>query len=370
MSHKEEFRINNFDLIRLFAASEVALRHTLDRFGMQDSWLCECTSWLPGVPIFFFVSGFLISKSYESNSRLGEYVRNRILRIYPALILCVLLSFLGVLFTGYLATQSYTFSNIALWLLGQMTIVQFYNPAFMRDFGIGVLNGSLWTVTVELQFYVLIPMIYWLFARILKRGINLNMALIGLIVLFVLGNLGYKHLSELQPSAMTTKLFMVTFIPWFFMFLIGILAQKNFGLIYRLIIGRTLPILLAYGCLIFFCVRFLGLKTGNEIHPVLFPFLAIVVLTLAYNAPTLADRILHKNDISYGVYIYHAPIVNLMIFYGFATKPLDVIIALAISVAMATISWICVERIAIRKKKRPSMDLDAESGPSSRSILG
>ena len=370
MSHKEAFRVNNFDLIRLFAASEVALRHTLDRFGMADSWLCECTSWLPGVPIFFFVSGFLISKSYESNSRIGEYARNRILRIYPALILCVILAFVSVLITGYLATQSYTFSGIAVWLLAQMTFVQFYNPTFMRDFGTGVFNGSLWTVTVELQFYVLIPMIYWVLAWIVRRGMNLNMVLIGLILLFVLGNLGYQHLSESQPSAMTTKLFMVTFVPWLFMFLIGVLAQKNFVSIYRFIIGRTLPILLAYGCLTFFCVRFLGWKTGNEVHPALFPFLAIVVLALAYNAPTLADRILHKNDISYGVYIYHAPIINLMIFYGYATKTLDVIVALALTVTMAIISWLCLERIAIRKKKRPSMNMDAGSDPASQTHLG
>lgn len=40
----------------------------------------------PGVPIFFFISGFLISKSFEENSVLKEYALNRILRIYPGLL--------------------------------------------------------------------------------------------------------------------------------------------------------------------------------------------------------------------------------------------------------------------------------------------
>lgn len=355
MNRKEAFRVNNFDLIRLFAAGEVAVRHTLDRFGMQDNWLSQWTSWLPGVPIFFFISGFLISKSYESNSLIREYALNRMLRIYPGLILCTLLAFVSVITTGYLTTQSATFLEISTWLLGQLTFVQFYNPTFMRGFGTGVFNGSLWTVTVELQFYVLIPIIYWFLARMAKHAINLNGVLIGLIILFVLGNLGYKHLSELEPSAITTKLFMVTFVPWIFMFLTGMLAQKNFELIHKFVFGRTISILLTYGCLVFLCVKYLGWRTGNEIHPALFPFLALVVLAIAYNAPTVADRVLHKNDISYGVYIYHLPIINLMIFYGKSSSIVDVFIVLAITLILASVSWIFVERFAIKRKKRPLM---------------
>ena len=66
----------------------------------------------------------------------------------------------------------------------------------------------------------------------------------------------------------------------------------------------------------------------------------------------------------------HAPIINLMIFYGYATKTLDVIVALALTVTMAIISWLCLERIAIRKKKRPSMNMDAGSDPASQTHLG
>jgi peptidoglycan/LPS O-acetylase OafA/YrhL len=49
-------------------------------------------------------------------------------------------------------------------LAAQLTIGQFYNPAFLRGFGVGVLNGSLWTIPVELQFYLLLPLLA-LFAR-------------------------------------------------------------------------------------------------------------------------------------------------------------------------------------------------------------
>ena len=35
------------------------------------------------------------------------------------------------------------------------------HPDFLRGYGVGVLNGSLWTIPVELQFYALVPLIYW-----------------------------------------------------------------------------------------------------------------------------------------------------------------------------------------------------------------
>ena len=46
----------------------------------------DVTSLFLGVPVFFSISGFLISKSYENNRVVREFALNRILRIYPALV--------------------------------------------------------------------------------------------------------------------------------------------------------------------------------------------------------------------------------------------------------------------------------------------
>ncbi len=92
---KEIFRINNFDIIRLFAALQVAIHHTMSHLKIEqnsDSVILMFSGFFPGVPIFFFVSGFLISKSYESNPSIREYAQNRILRIYPALIICTFIA--------------------------------------------------------------------------------------------------------------------------------------------------------------------------------------------------------------------------------------------------------------------------------------
>ena len=83
---------NNFDLIRLFAASQVALSHIATHLGVESPVL-SILSLFPGVPIFFFVSGYLVYGSYEqssknSNGNLNFFI-NRFLRLYPALWLCL-----------------------------------------------------------------------------------------------------------------------------------------------------------------------------------------------------------------------------------------------------------------------------------------
>ena len=57
---------NNFDLVRLFAALQVAICHSAGHFGYQN-FAITLLGYFPGVPIFFFVSGFLIYSSYEKS---------------------------------------------------------------------------------------------------------------------------------------------------------------------------------------------------------------------------------------------------------------------------------------------------------------
>ncbi|MFZ3008386.1 MAG: acyltransferase, partial [Phenylobacterium sp.] len=145
-------RANNFDLIRLFAAVEVALVHAITHLNLGD--VPKFLSYLPGVPIFFLISGFLIFPSYAKSTSLWQYSLKRIFRIYPALIVCFILSVAMLLAVGYMTWGIVASPQFGIWAAAQLTILQFYNPEFMRAFGAGVINGSLWTIAVELQFYV------------------------------------------------------------------------------------------------------------------------------------------------------------------------------------------------------------------------
>ena len=122
-------------------------------------------SWRTSLDLSHLLAGLVCCPELKSwlmsynNSVLKEYAQNRILRIYPALILCTFISVVCVYLTGYLSSQGVKFGELILWVAGQISFVQFYNPDFMRAFGVSVLNGSLWSITVELQFYILLNQI-------------------------------------------------------------------------------------------------------------------------------------------------------------------------------------------------------------------
>ena len=160
---------NNFNLIRLFAALQVAIVHSAAYLNIDIKYL-KFLDLFPGVPIFFFISGFLIIKSFKKikNDKLKNFFYNRILRIYPGLYFCFILTFLSILFSKYLNNIDINYYRLFLWLVTQLSFFQFYNPDFFRGYGTGVTNGSLWTISIEIQFYLLIFIVYMLLNKYKK----------------------------------------------------------------------------------------------------------------------------------------------------------------------------------------------------------
>lgn len=367
-SANDTFKLNNFDLVRLLAAMQVAVHHAMSHLAVHEGWLASVMKIFPGVPIFFFVSGLLISKSYETNSKLREYSLNRVLRIYPALIVCTLLAVISVWATGYFATQEFSAIHFVAWVVGQMTFFQFYPPEFMRDFGSGVLNGSLWTVTVELQFYALVPVVYMVLRKACRTLAQENWALLLMMAAFLAINVIFHPVNDEQGGRVAIKLMKASFIPWFYMFLLGVLVQKNFELVHRWLAGRVIWIALAYAVASWAALAYAtpvggfvegvppgtyALRFGNEMNPLLYALLAALVFSFAYSAPWMANTLLRRNDISYGVYIYHIPIINVMMWYGYLHEARYVVVALVGTVVLAAVSWFAIERPAMRLKKHP-----------------
>jgi len=347
-----KFRENSLDAMRLLAAAQVAVLHARDFMfpNSPDSLLLEILRLFPGVPIFFFVSGYLISKSYESTPALKEYAKNRIFRLYPALMICVAVNILMVWSTGYLKTQSATPQDVLLLFFAKASFLQFYNPDFMRAFGDGVLNGSLWTICVELQFYILTPIVYLIFAGS-DRKLR-NEVLLGLIVVFLAANRLLDYLHHDYGNFVWWKLFRVSFIPWVYMFFTGILFQRNFlFLADRLSKIPTILLVGAYVCAAYFLTKFYGFETGNYLSPALFALIVFVIFRLAYTSPEKVNGVLKGNDISYGIYIWHMPIINQMLYLGHSSKVSDLVVAVLLSILAAVLSWKLVEKPVLKLKK-------------------
>ena len=355
---RQSLRPNNFDVIRLAAALQVVLFHGLEHLGigqLEESWICQVLKCFPGVPIFFVISGFLVSASYQRSSSLKSYSINRFLRIYPGLWVCFLLSILSVLLLKPEVFQATSIPKFGAWVLAQLTLFQFYNPEFLRDYGVGVLNGSLWTIPVELQFYVALPVFYWCFNRFSKHKNIVPLAgMIIVILLFLAINQTHSvGLAQFRGKAIWHKLLSASMFPHFWLFLVGVLIQQHFQKIRWMFSGKFLiPWLLLHGVFVWLATE-LNAPTGtNTPFPLLGISLAGTTMAFAYTMPTIADKLLHHNDISYGVYIYHMVLVNALVHLGLVGQLRYLALLFLATIVVAYLSWACVERPCMNLKKK------------------
>ena len=350
---KETFYSNNFNFIRLFAAAQVVHYHLISIFGLEitkfHALLLKVFGFFPGVPIFFFISGFLISKSWEEKKSLKVYGIKRLARIEPALF-CSIIFAVGLTYiSGYLSTPPNipNLKDLVSLILSKATIFQFYNPDFLRHYGDGVLNGSLWTITVELQFYFLIPILYGL----LKLDDNSTKKLVVLILLFMGINEVYDHFHDIYHANILVKLFGVSFAPWIFMFLTGIFFQKHFIYFHRLLAGKFLYLLATYLCFSTLGL-YLNLDFGNSLNSLAFLLLCCLIFSAAYSKPKLAKNIIGDIDISYGLYLYHMPIINYFLYLQIEKSYTNAALLCLTFLGISLASWLAVEKPALNHAKQ------------------
>jgi peptidoglycan/LPS O-acetylase OafA/YrhL len=184
------------DGLRAFAALSVVVTHTAFLSGFNGRGLAgEITARLDvGVALFFVISGFLlyrpfVAARYEDRAapRIPLYFRRRALRVLPAywLALTVLAIWPGLpLVHGHLWWVYY---------------------GFLQDFRVIWMEGGLkvaWSLAVELQFYLLLPLYAVLAARWLRRRPIADQARIeyGALGLLAAGSMWARALTFADPS--------------------------------------------------------------------------------------------------------------------------------------------------------------------------
>ncbi len=293
------------------------------------------------------MSGFLVSRSLERTSTLSSFFHKRLLRVYPALITCFIVSLAIVAIFKVLPLST---PDFWIWVLAQTTIVQFYNPSFMRDFGLGVLNGSLWTIPVEVQFYFVLPIIYFA-ARRGREWVFWFLAGFALVVH------GVFLESVYGTNTVSAKILQVTFLPWVGFFLVGVLAQRYWSSCRAFFEGKLIFWIAAYALACWLIYNFSsGAVMGNRLPGPLALMLFGVVLSAAHTASWLSERLLAGNDISYGLYLYHGPFINAYLVAnerGLIAIPAAsaAFLVLLISVVFAALSWTLIERTALLRFK-------------------
>jgi len=347
-----DWRVNNFDMIRLLAALQVAVVHALMYLkptGFFVHFLRSGLELFPGVPIFFVISGLLISKSYEQSGSILNYYRNRCLRIFPGLWVCLVVT-VGVILIGGIGSLGTVLTrDWLLWWAAQMSIFQgYYTPAFLKPFGTGMLNGSLWTIPVELEFYALLPALYFILRLHRHRGhtLVLTVLLASLVAQLVL-----VYGRRRFPLLVDYDFLFGTLVPYLWIFLVGLLIQRNWSRVRGCLANKAHWWLLGY-LLLCIVARRLGIDDGgNNINPIFLLPLAGLVISCAMSAPGLSDTILRHRDISYGTYIYHMLVINLMVQFGVHADIPSVVAVIVVSLALAAMSWVFVEKPFLMRKR-------------------
>lgn len=137
-----------------------------------------------GVDLFFVISGFLIAKIYLEKyffnlSDISQFFKSRFLRIYPALIFCILISTLFLSFLKRYSSDEFKESLSALYGISNF----YYFFSEMDYFALptnSLFFKHTWTLGVEITFYILFPFIiivYQLLNQKLKK-LNLNVIVI------------------------------------------------------------------------------------------------------------------------------------------------------------------------------------------------
>ena len=345
---EKEFKVNNFDLLRIFAATQVVLAHGVAHLGIAKPGWWPIVDAFPGVPIFFAISGFLISASFERSSSLANYLRNRFLRIYPALWCCVLLTVVVAACFGF----SFFNAQALLWIPTQL-VGLIYTPGFLRSFGFGSYNGSLWTIPIELQFYLLLPIAYLVSRSETRRTLLIGLAFVAFVIAGYLFARVTPPLGELESEPLAHKLLRYSFIPHIYLFLAGMLLQRWHVQRSKWIAGKG-PLWLAA-----FLVFHFALPYSPATYIIGTLLLGVAAVSIAFTAPKVSSLVLRGNDISYGVYIYHGLIINLLLERHIHGHAGHLVLVVVLTFIAGFASWRFVERPFLKRKRQTIHPADA-----------
>ena len=289
---------NAFDVLRIFASVQVMLLHFNAFFYRYNSAghykYREIVRMFPGVVILFSLSGFLIAASYEKSSSTREFVRKRILRIYPPLWLCTIINLIVLILLG----QNVLDKSVLFWIFTQIIGIAI-TPSVLKDFATGSINGALWTIFTEIQLYVVLAFTY----RKLKKMSSIGWGILGFILL--LCNVGAYYLQN--TGNVLPRIIERLFIPYALWFFIGVYLYIHREAWVPRLKKCVLPLLILYVLYKFTYIQIIGYYT-DILTSISLPFITI---GMAY----ILGNIRIKPDLSYHLFLYHWIILNILVYY-------------------------------------------------------
>lgn len=321
-------------LMRLLAAIWITYKHVISLLSIDIPYPVNEILWLPSVPFFFCLSGFLIWPSIGRSKSFWTYCKKRFWRIYPELWCAVLLSSITILF---LYKGNVEWGKFILFNFTQSTFFQFWTPDFLRSYGHGTPNGPLWTLFVIVQFYIVAPFLH----KIIAKKIFIQVCL---LVVFILLSFFHENIRAILTGGVGKIYGYFNVVRYMWLFLWGVVLYEN---------REYLLCLLKKYWFLFAAVAYIVIKSGCDIYlstnyglvSSLLSFAGI--LGFAYRFPQFDV----KMDISYAIFIYHMIVVNAFIELGYTSKVLYLLLVFVIVIPVSCISSKTIGSLGLNKKK-------------------
>jgi peptidoglycan/LPS O-acetylase OafA/YrhL len=338
-------RPNSIGFLRYLLAALVVFSHSfrLGGFGPEPlNALSGETLGTFSVDCFFVLSGFLIARSCSTSPTLARFMWHRVLRIFPAFWVCLVVTAFWIGPTlRWATTRDYTFSSYLRLEPSALDYVTSNCLLRIRQIGIADLlrgipmpvhvNGALWSLEHEFRCYVLVGILGALGLWSSRRASGRVVVIVLFAAIFAAVNTPdvLRHLALDYNNTLTLRLSL-----WF-------VAGMLFYAFAEHVQVRGWIFLVALACTI------VGLVTKHQqiVGPLA---LAYVLFYLALRLPfSWWDR---RGDFSYGLYIYAFPVQQSLAALGLRRHGLALYFAasMVFATVLAVLSWYVVEKRALR----------------------
>jgi len=332
---------NNFGALRLAMALAVLVSHSY-WFATAQVTLEPLKLWTGytlgehAVQVFFFLSGVVVAQSILTRGDLLDFAVARMLRIFPALIVCVLATalLLGPWVTALPVGQYLTDGGVLAYIVRTLSLSTGSAPlpGVFADLPVAnAVNLSLWTLKYEVACYILLALFGIAFLKLERLRPVLVMLLALVVILAFAGSI-----RPVEPLSGQGSL--RYFIVFFFL---GTLAY----------LAREVLIISWLGLPPLFALFVIAIGTPfAELASSL--FLGYATLCVAALPLSRVRRFTNSQDYSYGVYILHGPIQQLLITMMPGIGPVALtVFALLVTLPLSALSWNVVERPAMRRRQ-------------------
>ncbi|WP_288149414.1 acyltransferase [Bacteroides acidifaciens] len=284
---------------------------------------------------FFIFSGFLTLLSYNNKVfELRPFIRKRLLRLLPPYITVIILcTSMGIFLTDWSVKDYLLSSKVYRYLASNLFFLNFLQPSLPGVFSdnphTDAVNGSLWTMKVEVLFYAAVPLLFYLFNRFRKGYV--------LIALFG-GSLLWNECFTLLYQKSGNELYNVLrhqIGGQFVYFTIGMALFFYFDHIFK-----QARIIIPSACLLFVA----GFFTDTLFYAQSITY-GILLVALAYGCPMLrwTNRL---PNLTYGLYLYHFPVIQSLLSLNILQpNPMaGFLLVLVITFTLSYISYYTIEK--------------------------